>query len=433
MAIQLGPRSRMALRYAGIALLGVFTFILTVQLTLPVDRMREKVIEALSPSYDVKIGSVERGLVPGRVYFKSIWLSTRKTKPEDPVTTFTIEKLQVDVGLLSLLGGNLTIDLDATIGSGDLKATVVQQKWGKKGTVVHVTGHDLPGSALPMTAVLGLPMTGKLELSADLTMPREVRAGALAINWAKAEGNFEFGCPNGCTFGDGKTKLRPILKNRTNQVMVADGIDFGTVEIDSMLAKAEFKSGNFTVTAFDAKSHDGELHVDYMMKLEPDIMDSMVTGCLRFKPSETLEKRDRKTFDAINLSGAERRADGLFHITLTDRLRDMKRLNQECGPNLQHTATGPEVTHPIVRPNITVMPEPQAGSATPTPPPTPPLGPPPGIVAPPPAGETKPPGPEGEVPPVGSAAPGTGSGNEGIGAPQPAPAGPRPGEPMQRQ
>ena len=428
MAIQLGPRSRTALRYLGIALLGLFTFVLTVQLTLPVDRMRDKIVETLSPSYDVTIGSIERGIVPGRVYFKSVTLRTRQTKPEDPVTTFYIEKLRVDAHVLALLGGNITLDLDAKIGSGDLSATIKELKWGKKGMSVHVSGEDLPAADLPLRAVIGLPMTGKLDLSVDLTLPRENRGGVLATNWAKAEGKFEFGCPNGCTFGDGKTKLRPILKNRTNQVMVADGIDFGTVEIDSMLAKAEIKNGNFTVTTFDTKSHDGELHVDYTMKLEPDLMDSMVTGCLRFKTSETLEKRDRKTFDAINLSGAERRADGLMHITLADRLRDMKRLNQECGPNVQHPGTGGEATRPVVRPNITVMPEePKQGSAPP-PPPAPPVGPPPGIV-PPAAQDAHPPGPEGEVPPVGS-----GSSNEGIGPPQPAaPAGPRPGEPMQRQ
>src|SRR5205823_5420239 len=144
---------------------------------------------------------------------------------------------------------------------------------------------------------------------------------------------------------DGKTKLKPLLKNRSNQVMVGEGIDFGKVDIDSLVARAEFKDGSFTVTKFDATSHDGELHIDYTMKLEPDIMDSMVTGCLRFKGSDTLLKREPKTYAAIQTTGAELRADGLFHITLADRLRDMKRLNQECGPNLAH----PEASHPAVR------------------------------------------------------------------------------------
>jgi hypothetical protein len=146
-------------------------------------------------------------------------------------------------------------------------------------------------------------------------------------------------------------------------------------------------------------------------------MDSNVTGCLRFKGTDSLMKRDLKTFNAITLSGAERRADGLFHITLTDHLREMRRLNQECGPNVQHPPPGAP-SHPT----IAVMPDtPSPPPATgPTPPPPPP-GPPPGVVPP---GDARPPGPEGEVmsPPVqgSGAAEGAAAGAGGEG--------PKPGE-----
>jgi len=109
------------------------------------------------------------------------------------------------------------------------------------------------------------------------------------------------------------------------------------------------------------------------MKLEPDIMDSMVTGCLRFKGTDALLKRDRKTYDAINLSGAERRSDGFFHITLTDKLREMKRLNQECGPNAHHTAQ--DSPHVTVRPTIANPPATGSGEDHPGGPPTPPPAP----------------------------------------------------------
>src|SRR2546423_11670874 len=113
MQIHLGPRSRQILRYTLIALLGLVTFVFAIQMSLPVERARDKIVESLSPSYDVTIGGVERGFIPGRVYFKSIQLRTRPSKPDEPVTSFYIEKLRVDVGLIAALRGNLSIDLDA--------------------------------------------------------------------------------------------------------------------------------------------------------------------------------------------------------------------------------------------------------------------------------------------------------------------------------
>ena len=354
--INLSPTTRKILRYVAIALVGPITFVFALQLTLPVDRAKDKLIEALSPSYDVSIGSVERGIMPGRIYLHSVSLRTRPSKPDEQPTTLFIDRLEVDVGLLALLRGNLSIDFDARLEPNNrdarLAGNVTLAGFGKKSISVRAGGKDVPGGDLPLRGLIGLPMTGKLDIDVELDLPFEPRAGKNSPNWQKAEGSFDFGCPSGCTFGDGKTKLKPILKNKTQQVMVADGIDFGKVDMDSLEAHAEFKSGSFQVTKFESSSKDGEVHVDYAMKLEPDIMDSMVTGCLRFKGSDALLKRDRKTYDAINLSGAERREDSFFHITLTDKLREMKRLNQECGPNVHHAAPEPTTPHVTVRPTI---------------------------------------------------------------------------------
>ena len=419
MAIQLGPRSRTVLRYAGITLLGLFTFVFALQASLPVQRAKQKIIETLAPKYDVTIGSVERGFVPGRVYLKDVTLRTRPSKPEEVPTTFFIPKLRVDVGLFAALHKNLSIDFDASLGAGDLGGNITLEGFGKKGLDVHVHGSDMPGDSLPLRGIIGLPMTGKLDVDVALDLPYENRGGKIVANWAKGEGTFQFGCPGGCTFGDGKSKLKPILKNQTSQVMVGEGIDFGKVNIDSLVARADMKDGKLTLSKFDLKSQDGEVHLDYEMKLAPDLAQSMVTGCVRFKGSQALLKRDQKTFDAINLSGAELRGDGLFHITLTGPLGEMKRLNQECGPNVVHGPSEPHVqvrptliTPPVVRPNPPPPP-------VPAPPPQPPAEPEPA----PGSGEkgmAHPPGPEGEVhAPEGSAVPEGSGENTGSGSARP--------------
>ncbi|HEX7702590.1 MAG TPA: hypothetical protein VF403_17745, partial [Kofleriaceae bacterium] len=172
-------------------------------------------------------------------------------------------------------------------------------------------------------------------------------------------------------------------------------------------------------TKFDLKSPAGELHVDYLMTMATTIDESIVAGCLRFKPNETLLKNEqgKKTYGAMSTTGAELRSDGLFHIKLSDRFKDMKRLNAECGKNAPASKIGNGEDfspHPTGRPTIQpTPPDLHPGSATPPPPPPQPEPPPP----PPPVGSATPlaPTPNGSagsaIPPEGAAAGAGGSGS----------------------
>lgn len=422
--INLSPRMRRILRYVGIGVFSLIVFVFALQLSFPYTRIKDRLVDQLSEKYDVSIGDVERGIVPGRVYFNDVNIRTRKTKPEEPVTTFLVKRLEVDVGILPLMSGTLRVKLDAAIGKGDIDATVWLKGFGKKGIKFTAEGTDLAGTALPMRAALGLPMTGTIEFSAALDLPYDhPKAGKPIPNWKAADGAFSISCPSGCTFGDGKTKLKPLVKNAGQQAMVGEGIDFGQVNIDSLVARATIKNGKLEVTKFDAKSRDGELHVDYAMTLDKEFGNSVVAGCLRFKGSEALLKREPKTYAAIQTTGAELRGDGLFHIRLTDRFSTMKRLNQECGPSTK-VGNGEDFSHGPARPKLTVQPQepPKPAMNAPTPPVEPPPPPPPptaaGSATPGSAGAApaRPPGPDGEgsaasgaVPPGEQPLPGSGS------------------------
>jgi type II secretion system protein N len=168
-----GPRTRKVLRYTGITLVGIITFVFAVQMTLPIERAKETLIERFAPSYDITIGSVERGWVPGRVYLNAVAIRSRPTTPGELPTTIYIERLKGDVGLLALLGSTLSIDFDAKIGAGHIAGNVALLGWGNKGIDAHITGRALPASNLPMSGLLGLPMSGKLEFSVALDLPYE--------------------------------------------------------------------------------------------------------------------------------------------------------------------------------------------------------------------------------------------------------------------
>jgi type II secretion system protein N len=377
---RLGPRARKLARYLGFAVVGVVTFIFAFQLTFPFDRVKDKVIDALSEKYEVTIGDVERGIIPGRMYFKAVSLRTRPTKVGGVVTTFYIEQLEIDLGLFALLHGTVAIKLDAKIGPGHIKGHVALSK---DATSIDIVGEDLPSASLPTREVLGLPMSGKVRFAFDLDLPNEKnKAGKVGPSWTKAEGKAELACPSGCTVGDGKTKLKMDLKNQRNQAFAEGGIDFGKVNIDSLLANVEIKNGKLDITKFETKSTDGELHVDFDMAFnQQDINQSLVTGCLRFNGSAALLKREPKTHAAISATGAPLGPDNLFHIKLDGPLRDVRRLGQVCGAAANTSMDNPGGS--TARPNLTITPETPSrpGQIALPPPPPPPAAPPPSAAA----------------------------------------------------
>lgn len=406
---QVGPRTRRLLRYLGFAALALVTFVLALQLTFPYDRVRDKLVEALASKYEVTIASVERGLMPGRVYFKAVSLRTRPDSADEVPVPFFIEQLQVDLGLLALLGGTASIDLDAKIGPGRLAGNV---SLSKRQTSVDLEGSGLPSAMLPMRALIGLPMSGKVGFAVALELPQSKgKTGRTEVNWQKAEGAIRFDCPSGCTFGDGKTKLKPKLKNARSQAFAADGVDFGKINVDSLAARVTIDDGKLEVTKFETKSQDGELHVDFSATLAPSFNESMVAGCLRFKGSEGLLQREPRTHAALSTTGANLGPDNLFHIRLSGSFANMKRLAQTCGPEVKSAAMDDFGGGAAARPNLTVQPADPSltgGSATPPPPPPAPTPAPtpadaaPPATAPTPPGEPVPPGeavaPEGEGP-----------------------------------
>lgn len=369
--VNLGPRARRALRYLGLAVFALVVFTIALQMTFPYRRVKDKIIEAMAEKYDVTIGGVERGWMPGRVYFTAFSLRSRPAKPGDPVDQFYIDRLEVDVGILSLIGGKISVDFDATIGDrklgyGHLSGNVAIAKFGKGTITASIEGESLPTEALPMRMLIGLPMSGKLVFDVDARLPVETsKLGKSAINWQKASGSVALSCPSGCTFGDGKTKLKPLVKNTRSQAMVGDGIDFGKVTMDTLIAKVTMGKGKLTLDRFDTTSKDGILKIDYAMTLEKEFGESMVAGCLRFKGSDDLMRREPKTHAALSTTGAELRADGLFHIRLTGDFKNMRRLNQDCGPTT-NTNNGEDFREH--RPTLTVHPD-TPKPTTPTPPP----------------------------------------------------------------
>ncbi|MEO8704993.1 MAG: type II secretion system protein GspN [Kofleriaceae bacterium] len=388
--LHLGPRMRKVVFYASMVVLALVTFVFAVQATFPYHRVKAKIEELAGAKVDLTINEIDRGIMPGVFYLKGVSVKTRpkqedlekayavaEPKERDKAiaqlsTTLFIESLKVDIGLLGFLKGNASVDFDASFGSGSIHGTLAVSK---DGTTMHIVGVDVPSQQLPMREVLSnLPMSGTIEFDLDMDLPNEkLKNGKTGPNWQKAVGELEFQCPSGCTIGDGRSKLKLKAKNARSQAFAGEGTDFGKIQIQSLLAKLEIKDGKVDLTKFETKSNDVELHVEYTMTLQQDINDSVVLGCLRFKGTDALRKREPKTFDQIALTGAARHTDGLDHIHLKGTFKDMRKLPEVCGPGVSAQGADDPSPSKSSRPNLTVHPDdppvkPAATMPTPMPP-----------------------------------------------------------------
>jgi type II secretion system protein N len=185
---------------------------------------------------------------------------------------------------------------------------------------VRVDRREVPLHEMPVASVLaGLPMSGLADIAIDLTVPS---AGG-KHDYRKASGTIAFGCPTGCTIGDDVTKLVPSRHPD-------DAISFGHVTFDKVDVRVQIDQGHVKVTRWQLESKDLTLAVKLDIDLATELVDSLLDGCVRFKPSRALEQRDPKTAAIISATGAPRGPDGFFSIKVGGQVGQRRLLGQAC-------------------------------------------------------------------------------------------------------
>lgn len=146
MNLNLTEKQKRILRWIGYPLLALLVFSFTLQLTFPYERVKDKIVEALSEKYDVQIASAEPTFLPGGMVLESILLKSRPTEPDEQPTIVLIDRLRVDVGLLALLIGRASIDLVADMGDGSIEGNVTVSR---SDLAVEFSTEDLPLESIP--------------------------------------------------------------------------------------------------------------------------------------------------------------------------------------------------------------------------------------------------------------------------------------------
>jgi type II secretion system protein N len=226
-----------------------------------------------------------------------------------------------NLAIVVLVGCGSSVDIPDDHKLHDLSADTAESLHLRYG------GTQVPLGELAMVGVaIGLPVSGTADVAVDVKVPKV--SGRL--EYGQAKGTISVGCTK-CQIGDDKTKLRFGAKNARTASFLGDGIDFSHLAIDSLDAKLSIESGKLQLTSWKLASPDLELEVALSMTLATPFEASAMDGCIRFKPSKELDKRDPKMASLLMLTGANQGSDGMYHIKLEGSVGNVRRLAKECG------------------------------------------------------------------------------------------------------
>lgn len=325
MDLNLTERHKRVLRWLGYPLLALFVFSFTLQLTFPYERVKDKLVEALSQKYDVQIASAEPTFLPGGMVLESILLKSRPTEPDEEPTIVLIDRLRVDVGLLALVVGRASIDLVADMGDGSIEGNV---SVSRSDLSVELSTEDLPLESIPgMREALGLPMVGGLDAEVELSLPEQ--------RWDLAEGTLSLSCP-GCVVGDGKTKMKAKARpGRRTSFFASEGLTVPALNVGDLRAEITIAEGRGTIDTFAAKSEDGDLAIHGSIEFAPQLAESKFTqACTKFRLSDALRQRDPAFGNVPNVMGAPIDAEGFSNLTMVGKLGEFRWLAaKNCEPD----------------------------------------------------------------------------------------------------
>ncbi len=187
-----------------------------------------------------------------------------------------------------------------------------QQTRGPLGSIVKATKgavrlaavrHPFALSEVP-TSWLELPMTGTIEIDADLTIP--IVAGAR--DYARAHGSLAARCVGTCRIGDDLARLTfPFF---------GDSVAFSHLDFTDVEARVTVADGHALLSGWHLRSPDLEVHLELDLALATPLDDSRVKGCVRFKPTDALQARDPHLHMLVSLTGADRDGSGAFTVVL---------------------------------------------------------------------------------------------------------------------
>lgn len=304
----MSPRLRKILLWVLFPVFYLVSFLFFAYLTFPFDSLRDRIVVAFAEDQR-KTGGDARLEIDG---ISSYWFSgveargvrmisapaVKEDGSKAAPSQFEIDRATGRVALLPLLIGRVQINFSADLLGGTLSGST--RKSGEDRTL-EIELEDLAvGEIGPLAEMIGLPLTGRLGGTVDLTLPE----GKLS----KATGSIELLLQD-LSVGDGKTKIK-------------DTIALPRMVVGDLEMACDIAEGRVTITKLAAGGSDLDFSADGKLTLRDKFAESQADIYLKFKFSDKYKAKDEKTKALFGAPGSN--APALFEIA-DPRIRQSKR------------------------------------------------------------------------------------------------------------
>ena len=180
--------------------------------------------------------------------------------------------------------------------------------------------HRLELDALPRAAPLGLPLTGPIELDANVSIPLT----GFQPDVRRVYGRAAVRCVGRCRLGDDHTPLPGGDDG-------PDALPFTHLDLDGLDAQVEIKRGVARLTRWALPSAEVETAVGLEVRLARDPGDSALDGCVRYRPTAALATRDPRLHARLTALGAVD-GDGWYALQLSGTVDAPRLRAAPCQP-----------------------------------------------------------------------------------------------------
>ncbi|MCB9715252.1 MAG: type II secretion system protein GspN [Myxococcales bacterium] len=258
-------------------LLGLLFFLVFAWISLPTRALAWRIShEAKVHGYLVDIEDIS--ISPfGGITLENVRWTYEPSRPDQIPMSFEVPEVEIDVSVLSLLVGNIDVDLLIELDEGNDGTIRASYARGAEESSFSLEIADMPLYRVPKAVqALNAPLKGILAIKVDLTMPQH--------KFSDATGAIELTCA-ACTVGDGAEKLYvPGSKSLKSGVVIPE-IDMGT-----LAGRMTVEGGVATTDGpIETKSEDVWIHLSGSINFKDPFAKSRIAMELKFNLSEKLQ------------------------------------------------------------------------------------------------------------------------------------------------
>lgn len=262
---------------AGWGALGVFFFVTFAWLSLPTRAIAWR-IEHEAKKAGIVLEIEDVAIRPwGTVILENVAWTYTPSRPGQIPGKFFVEEVDVGISLLSLMAGNISVDVDVELDEGSIHA---EYDKGGDDSRYSFEIEDVPLYGLPKAQQsLNAPLVGIFALKGELELPEH--------KFEKSTGYLEITCA-GCRVGDGETKLFvPGSKGA-----LANGVTIPEIDMGTLTGRMTIEDGVAkTDGPIETESEDVWIHIEGELELNDPFAKSRFDMVLKFNLSETLQDR----------------------------------------------------------------------------------------------------------------------------------------------